>query len=81
MINQFGINIGFYMLMPYLADYLAGPWGAAWAVGLVIGVLFSQRACSSWVARWPVSFGYNLIIAGCLVPASFALLVVACPVC
>ncbi len=39
MINQFGINLGFYMLMPYLAGYLAGPLGlAAWAVGLVLGV-------------------------------------------
>ncbi len=29
MINQFGINLGFfYMLMPYLAGYLAGPLGA-----------------------------------------------------
>ncbi|PJE00881.1 MAG: MFS transporter, partial [Mycobacterium sp.] len=33
MINQFGINLGFYMLMPYLAAYLAGPLGlAGWAV-------------------------------------------------
>jgi uncharacterized membrane protein (DUF485 family) len=39
MINQFGINLGFYMLMPYLAGYLAGPLGlAVWAVGLVLGV-------------------------------------------
>ena len=29
MINQFGINLGFYMLMPYLAGYLAGPLGLA----------------------------------------------------
>ena len=39
MVNQFSINVGFYMLMPYLASYLAGPLGlAAWAVGLVLGV-------------------------------------------
>ncbi|MBN7315128.1 MFS transporter, partial [Mycobacteroides abscessus subsp. abscessus] len=25
MVNQFAINVGFYMLMPYLAGYLAGP--------------------------------------------------------
>ena len=25
MVNQFTINLGFYMLMPYLAAYLAGP--------------------------------------------------------
>lgn len=38
LINQFGINVGFYMLMPYLAGYLAGPLAlAAWAVGLVLG--------------------------------------------
>ena len=45
MVNQFSINIGFYMLMPYLAGYLAGPLGlAAWAVGLVLGVRnFSQQ--------------------------------------
>lgn len=45
MVNQFGINLGFYMLMPYLAGYLAGPLGlAAWAIGLVLGVRnFSQQ--------------------------------------
>ena len=55
MVNQFTINVGFYMLMPYLAGYLAGPLGlAAWTVGLVLGVRnFSQQACSWWVAPWP----------------------------
>lgn len=47
MINQFGINLGFYMLMPYLAGYLAGPplGLAAWAIGLVLGGVrnFSQQ--------------------------------------
>ncbi|MCA4715312.1 MFS transporter, partial [Mycobacteroides abscessus] len=45
MVNQFAINVGFYMLMPYLAGYLAGPLGlAAWMVGLVLGVRnFSQQ--------------------------------------
>lgn len=45
MVNQFSINVGFYMLMPYLAGYLAGPLGlAAWAVGLVLGMRnFSQQ--------------------------------------
>ncbi|MFF3820463.1 MDR family MFS transporter [Streptomyces bluensis] len=45
MVNQFGINLGFYMLMPYLADHLAHGLGlAAWTVGLVLGVrnLFQQ---------------------------------------
>ncbi|MEU3739877.1 MFS transporter [Streptomyces sp. NPDC032198] len=39
MANQFAINLGFYMLMPYLADHLAHGLGlAAWTVGLVLGV-------------------------------------------
>ncbi|SEK25286.1 MFS transporter [Rhodococcus maanshanensis] len=69
MVNQFSINIGFYMLMPYLAGYLAGPLGlAAWAVGLVLGVRnFSQQGMflvgGTLADRW----GYKpLIVAGCL---------------
>ncbi|GAA1820040.1 MFS transporter [Luedemannella flava] len=39
LINQFTINIGFYMLMPYLAGHLSYTVGlATWAVGLVLGV-------------------------------------------
>ena len=39
LLNQLTINIGFYMLMPYLANYLAGDLGlAAWLVGLILGV-------------------------------------------
>ncbi|MFR9728139.1 MFS transporter [Saccharopolyspora sp. MS10] len=38
-INQFGINVGFYMLMPFLAAYLSGNLGyGAAVVGLVLGV-------------------------------------------
>nr|WP_055501431.1 MFS transporter [Nonomuraea pusilla] len=38
-VNQAGINLGFYMLMPYLAHHLsAGAGLAAWAIGLVLGV-------------------------------------------
>ena len=69
MVNQFTINLGFYMLMPYLAAYLAGPLAlAAWAVGLVLGVRnFSQQGMfligGTLADRW----GYKpLIIAGCL---------------
>lgn len=39
LVNQLTINIGFYMLMPYLAGYLAGGLGlAAWMIGLVLGI-------------------------------------------
>ncbi|MFD9945257.1 MFS transporter [Nonomuraea sp. NPDC059023] len=39
MINQLAINVGFYMLMPYLAAHLTGDLGlAVWAAALVLGV-------------------------------------------
>lgn len=81
MVNQFGINIGFYMLMPYLAGYLAGPLGmAAWAVGLVLGVRnFSQQGMFIVGGTLADRLGYKpLIVAGCLLrTGGFALLVIA----
>ncbi|GAB4922491.1 MFS transporter [Mycobacterium avium subsp. hominissuis] len=81
MINQLGINIGFYMLMPYLAAYLAGPLGlAAWAVGLVLGVRnFSQQGMFVVGGTLADRLGYKpLIVAGCLLrTGGFALLAVA----
>jgi MFS family permease len=81
MINQFGINMGFYMLMPYLAGYLAGPLGmAAWAVGLVLGVRnFSQQGMFILGGTLADRLGCKpLIVAGCLLrTAGFGLLVVA----
>lgn len=81
MINQFGINMGFYMLMPYLAGYLAGPLGlAAWTVGLVLGVRnFSQQGMFIVGGTLADRLGYKpLIVAGCLLrTVGFGLLVVA----
>lgn len=81
MVNQFGINTGFYMLMPYLAGYLAGPLGlAAWAVGLVLGVRnFSQQGMFFVGGTLADRLGYKpLIVAGCLLrTGGFALLAVA----
>lgn len=81
MINQFGINVGFYMLMPYLADYLAGPLGlAAWAVGLVLGVRnFSQQGMFIVGGTLADRLGYKpLIVVGCLLrTGGFGLLVIA----
>ncbi|WP_425303035.1 MFS transporter, partial [Nocardia wallacei] len=81
MINQFGINLGFYMLMPYLAGYLAGPLGlAGWAVGLVLGVRnFSQQGMFLIGGTLADRLGYKpLIVAGCLLrTGGFALLVFA----
>lgn len=81
MINQFGINLGFYMLMPYLAGYLAGPLGlAAWAVGLVLGVRnFSQQGMFLIGGTLADRLGYKpLIVAGCLLrTGGFVLLIMA----
>ncbi|MFI9585951.1 MDR family MFS transporter [Streptomyces sp. NPDC052236] len=67
MVNQFTINLGFYMLMPYLATHLAGPLGlAGWLVGLILGVRnFSQQGMFLLGGTLADRFGYKpLIIAG-----------------
>ncbi|MDO0974369.1 MDR family MFS transporter [Mycolicibacterium frederiksbergense] len=81
MVNQFGINLGFYMLMPYLAAYLAGTLGlAAWAVGLVLGVRnFSQQGMFIIGGTLADRLGCKpLIVGGCVLrTVGFAMLVVA----
>ncbi|MFI9201572.1 MFS transporter [Streptomyces sp. NPDC053048] len=67
MANQFTINLGFYMLMPYLAQYLSGNLGmAAWTVGLVLGVRnFSQQGMFFFGGTLADRFGYKpMIITG-----------------
>ena len=77
-VNQFGINLGFYMLMPYLANHLAGGLGmAAWTVGLVLGVrTLSQQGLFLLGGTLADRLGYKpMIIAGCaLRVAGFGLL-------
>ncbi|MEV0293926.1 MFS transporter [Nocardia sp. NPDC050710] len=81
MINQFAINTGFFMLMPYLAGYLAGPLGlAAWAIGLVLGIRnFSQQGMFLVGGTLADRLGYKpLIVTGCLLrTGGFALLAFA----
>jgi hypothetical protein len=78
MVNQFAINLAFYMLMPYLAAHLSGSLGlAAWAVGLVLGVRnFSQQGMFLIGGTLADRFGYKgPIMAGCLLrTAGFGLL-------
>ncbi|MER0244300.1 MFS transporter, partial [Streptomyces sp. HSW2009] len=78
MVNQFAINLGFYMLMPYLAAHLAGEVGlAAWAVGLVLGVRnLSQQGMFLIGGTLADRLGYKLpILTGCVLrTAGFALL-------
>lgn len=69
MVNQFTINLGFYMLMPYLAAHLSGTLGlAGWLVGLVLGVRnFSQQGMFLVGGALADRFGYKpLIVAGCV---------------
>ncbi|MER6565417.1 MFS transporter [Streptomyces sp. NPDC001093] len=69
MANQFGINLAFYMLMPYLATHLSDGLGlAAWAVGLVLGVRnFSQQGLFLIGGTLADRLGYKApIMAGCL---------------
>jgi MFS family permease len=76
--NQLTINIGFYMLMPYLAGYLTGDLAmAAWAVGLILGVRnLSQQGMFLLGGALADRYGYKpLILAGLgLRVAGFALL-------
>ncbi|WP_432176371.1 MDR family MFS transporter [Streptomyces sp. Tue6028] len=81
MVNQFAINLGFYMLMPYLADHLAHGLGlAAWTVGLVLGVRnLSQQGM--FLVGGTIADRYGCkpaILAGCaLRTVAFGLLAVA----
>ncbi|MEU3829007.1 MFS transporter [Streptomyces sp. NPDC029080] len=81
MLNQFAINLGFYMLMPYLADHLAHGLGlAAWAVGLVLGVRnFSQQGMFLVGGTLADRYGCKpMILTGCaLRSVAFGLLAVA----
>ncbi len=69
LVNQLTINLGFYMLMPFLAQHLAGTLGlAAWAVGLVLGIRnFSQQGMFLLGGVLADRLGFKpLIVAGCL---------------
>ncbi|MFE5488295.1 MFS transporter, partial [Streptomyces sp. NPDC056527] len=67
-LNQLTINLGFYMLMPYLAAHLADGLGmAAWSVGLVLGVRnLSQQGLFLVGGALADRLGFKpLIVAGC----------------
>lgn len=69
LLNQFAINLGFFMLIPYLAAHLAGDLGmAAGLVGLVLGLRnFSQQGMFLLGGSLADRYGYKpAILAGCL---------------
>ncbi|MBF8190205.1 MFS transporter [Nonomuraea sp. K274] len=76
-INQAGINLGFYMLMPYLAQHLADGAGlAVWTIGLVLGLRnLSQQGMFLVGGTLADRLGYKpMIMLGCsLRTAGFAL--------
>ncbi|MFF1512274.1 MFS transporter [Streptomyces sp. NPDC058326] len=68
-LNQLTINLGFYMLMPFLAAHLADGLGmAAWAVGLVLGARnLSQQGMFLVGGALADRLGFKpLIVAGCV---------------
>ncbi|WP_254406951.1 MFS transporter [Streptomyces sp. GMY02] len=81
LVNQFAINLGFYMLMPYLAAHLSGSLAlGAWAVGLILGMRnLSQQGMFLIGGMLADRLGHRpLIIAGCaLRTVGFAGLAVA----
>src|SRR5690606_41611969 len=75
-INQFGINVGFYMLLPFLASYMSGLGYGAAGIGLVLGVRnLSQQGMFLIGGTAAARLGCRpMIIAGCaLRVVSFAL--------
>lgn len=80
-LNGFSFNLGFYMLLPFLADHLQRNLGLSpWHVGLVIGLrVLSQQGLFLVGGTLGDYLGYKrLILLGCLVRiAGFLLLAVA----
>ena len=67
-INQYGVNTGFYMLVPYLAMHLTDDLGLSLAVtGLILGVrTFSQQGMFLIGGTAADRLGpHRVIIAGC----------------
>src|SRR5690606_27316543 len=81
MVNQLTINLGFYMLMPSLADHLSTDLGlAAWLIGLTLGVRnLSQQGMFLVGGSLADRVGYKPMILSGLVlrTVGFALLGVA----
>ncbi|NVK40661.1 MAG: MFS transporter [Oceanospirillaceae bacterium] len=79
--NGFTFNLGFYMLLPYLADHLQRTLGLSpWYTGLVIGLrVLSQQGLFLIGGTLGDYLGYKrLILLGCIVRVlGFALLAVA----
>jgi fucose permease len=72
LVNQFGVNTGFYLLIPYLATYLGGGLGMSAAmIGVVLGVrTLSQQGLFLLGGTAADRLGpRRVIIAGCALRA------------
>ncbi|HEX6339864.1 MFS transporter [Umezawaea sp.] len=72
LVNQFGVNTGFYLLIPYLATYLGGGLGLSTAtIGVVLGVrTLSQQGLFLLGGTASDRLGpRRVIIAGCALRA------------
>lgn len=80
-LSQLLFNLGFYLVVPYLAGHLAADLGlAGWVIGLVLGLrTFSQQGLFVVGGTLTDRFGPKpVILAGCAVRvAGFAVLAVA----
>ncbi|MEU8663630.1 MFS transporter, partial [Actinoplanes philippinensis] len=80
-LTQLAFNVGFYLVVPFLAGHLAGDLGlAAGAVGLVLGLrTFSQQGLFLLGGLLADRFGVRpVVLAGCAVRvAGFVVLAVA----
>ncbi|GAA0209429.1 MFS transporter [Saccharothrix mutabilis subsp. mutabilis] len=67
LVNQFGVNTGFYLLIPYLATHLGDVGLSAAAIGVVLGVrTFSQQGLFLLGGSASDRLGpRRVIIAGC----------------
>lgn len=70
LLTQLAFNLGFYLVVPFLAVHLAGDLAmAGWAVGVVLGVrTFSQQGLFVVGGALADRFGTRrLVLAGCVV--------------
>ncbi|HZO26176.1 MAG TPA: MFS transporter [Chloroflexota bacterium] len=69
-LNMLANNVGFYMLVPFLAGYMANGLGLAlWIVGLVLGIrVLTQEGMSLIGGSIGDRLGYrSAIVAGCII--------------
>lgn len=67
--NSFSFNLGFYMLLPYLAEHLQNLGFSGWYIGLIIGLrVLSQQGLFLIGGTLGDRFGYKpMILIGCVV--------------